>query len=219
MLARPTAANHRLTATTGLALVPLLGLVYATGLAMDAYWHVHYVIGFVLIPVVALKLAATGWRAVRYYAGSTAYRAAGPPQLGLRLIAPLLVVGTALALGTGVALYAEHSRTGTLSTLHTDSAVVTAGLIGVHLLAYVEDAARSALAELRRLVPSGRAARVAALLLALTAGAVIAGLTYADGTWPARRFRPDERASHMVPGSRPPQPGSLAPAAPRRLRT
>lgn len=196
-----TASNHRLTATTGLVLVPLLGLVYLTGLAMDAYWHAHYVIGFVLIPVVALKLAATGWRAIRYYTGSQVYRAAGPPQLGLRLMAPFLVAGTALALGTGVALFAEHSRTGTLSTLHTDSAVVTAGLVGIHFLAYIQDAARSALAELRRLVPRGRAARVATLLLALAAGAVIAGLTYADGTWPARRFHSDQVHPRWCPGT------------------
>src|SRR5258706_14679675 len=105
VLGDPTAANHRLTATTGVVLVPLLGLVFLTGLAMDAYWHAHYVIGFVLIPVVALKMVTTGYRAARYYAGSAAYRAAGPPQIGLRLLAPFRIVGTTVALSTGSALF------------------------------------------------------------------------------------------------------------------
>jgi len=198
MLGERTAANHRLTATTGIALLPLLGVVYATGLAMDAYWHVHYLIGFVLLPVVALKLAATGYRALRYYAGSTAYRAAGPPQIGLRLLAPLLVASTVAALATGIALFAEHSRDGTLATLHTDASVIAAVLLGIHALAYLGDAARSALAELGRLVPRGRSARLGIVALALSVGGLVAGMTYAGGVWPRRDFRPRERAVQPV---------------------
>src|ERR1700730_5616755 len=152
-------ANHRLTATTGLVLVPLLGLVFLTGLAMDAYWHVHYVIGFVLIPVIAVRRATPGYGAARYYTGAAPSRARGPPQIGLRLLAPLLVVAITVALVTGVALFAAHSRTGTLSTLHTDSAVISAGLVGIHFLAYLSDAVRTTLSELRRRAPRGRCLR------------------------------------------------------------
>src|SRR5947208_11750958 len=77
----PTEGNHRLTALTGILLVPLLGLIYGTGLLMHVFWHVHYIVGFVLIPVVVLKLASTGYRMIRYYTGSAVYRAAGPPDL------------------------------------------------------------------------------------------------------------------------------------------
>jgi hypothetical protein len=176
--------NHRLTALTGSLLVPLIGVVYLTGLMMDAWWHVHYVIGFVLIPVVALKLGTTGYRALRYYAGNRAYVAAGPPIVFLRVMAPLLVLAVVVALVTGVLLFADRSRTGTLSTLHTDSAVVAAGLIGIHFLAYIRDALPTSWRDLTaRPRGAGRAGTVA---LALFAGVLLASLTFGAGVWPAR---------------------------------
>ena len=48
-------------------------------------------VGLLLIPPVVLKLASTGYRFVRYYAGARAYREKGPPPLPLRLLAPVLV--------------------------------------------------------------------------------------------------------------------------------
>lgn len=179
-------ANHRLTRVTGTVLLPLLGLVFLTGLAMDAYWHAHYVVGFVLIPVVLLKLASTGWRALRYYTGSPVYRAAGPPLLSLRLLAPLLVAAISVALVSGVVLLFQHSRTGSVATIHTDSAVISGGLLGLHLLAYLGASLRSAAAELQRRAPRGRALRLTLVLLALVAGAGLAVVTYSEGTWPAR---------------------------------
>lgn len=146
---RLTAFNRQITSLTGAVLIPLLGLVFLTGLAMDVYWHVHYVIGIVLIPVVALKVATTGYRAVAYYTGRGAYRAAGPPEVLLRSLAPVVVISTITALVTGVALWARHSRSGALSTLHTDSAVICAGTVGVHVLAYVPRAVTESLSALR----------------------------------------------------------------------
>src|SRR5260370_11766000 len=88
----PTEGNHRLTALTGSLLVPLLALIFFTGLFMDAWWHIHYAIGFVLIPVVVLKLATTGYRALRYYTRSPIYRAAGPPDMVSRVTAPFFAL-------------------------------------------------------------------------------------------------------------------------------
>src|SRR6185437_11185645 len=119
----PTEGNHRLTAITGGLLVPLLTLIFLTGLFMDAWWHIHYAVGFALIPVVLLKLISTGYRALRYYTHHPVYRAAGPPDPLPRLIAPLLALSVIVALATGVALFIQRSRGGVLSTLHTDSAV------------------------------------------------------------------------------------------------
>ena len=51
----------------------------------------HMFIGLMLIPPIALKLASTGYRFVRYYTGAPVYVAKGPPQLALRVLAPLLV--------------------------------------------------------------------------------------------------------------------------------
>lgn len=185
-----TALNRQLTSLTGVLLIPLLALVFLTGLAMDMYWHVHYVIGFVLIPVVALKVAATGYRAISYYLGRKAYRAAGPPELSLRLLAPVIVISTITALVTGVALWAQHSRSGTLSTLHTDSAVICAGTVGIHVLAYLPRALVEAGHAMRATLSRVGAVRVATVMLVLVAGVALAAMTYSTGTWPAREHRP-----------------------------
>ena len=182
----PIEGNHRLTALTGGLLFPLLALIFLTGLFMDAWWHVHYVVGFMLIPVVALKLASAGYRALRYYTRDAPYVAAGPPELLPRLLAPLLALSVLTALVTGVVLFVQHSRSGVLSTLHTDAAVCSAVLLGLHILTYATDA----LATLRREVRA-RPARAAALRLltisaALLLGIALAVVTYNAGVWPAR---------------------------------
>src|ERR1035437_9951145 len=61
------AANARLVAMTGLALLVLLPVPYATALNLDLFWRVHYFSGLLLIPLLAVKLAGTGWRALRYW--------------------------------------------------------------------------------------------------------------------------------------------------------
>ncbi|HEY8287386.1 MAG TPA: hypothetical protein VIJ28_23610 [Chloroflexota bacterium] len=182
----PTEGNHRLTALTGGLLIPLLALIFLTGLFMDAWWHIHYAVGFVLIPVVVLKLASTGYRALRYYTGNPTYRAAGPPDLLPRLLAPLLAISVIIALATGVALYVQHTRGGVLSTLHTDSAVCSAILIGLHLLTYVPDALAAVLREPRVHLSRPASLRVVAAGVALVFGIILATLTYSSGVWPAR---------------------------------
>jgi hypothetical protein len=182
----PTEGNHKLTALAGSLLALLLALVFLTGLLMDAWWHIHYVVGFVLIPVVALKLASTGYRAIRYYTRNPIYRDAGPPEMLPRLTAPILVLSVVIALATGVALYVERSRGGTLSTLHTDAAVVSACLVGLHLLTYAPDALRTTARELRMRLSRLAAIRVAAVISALILGIILAALTYSAGVWPSR---------------------------------
>jgi hypothetical protein len=185
-----TEGNHRLTALTGSVLAPLLALIFLTGLFMDAWWHLHYVVGFVLIPIVVLKMASTGYRMIRYYTGNPTYRAAGPPDLVSRLLAPLMVVSVVTALATGVLLFAEHSRRGVLSTLHTDAAIATAALVGIHLLTYIPDAVTTISRDFQRLPLT----RLATLRLATAASLLIVGIalaivTFNRGTWPARDHR------------------------------
>jgi hypothetical protein len=55
---------------------------------------VHMFVGILLAGPVGLKLGATGYRFARYYSGDPAYRRKGPPKLGLRLLAPVLVLST-----------------------------------------------------------------------------------------------------------------------------
>jgi hypothetical protein len=190
--------NQRLTALTGSLLLPLLALIFLTGLFMDAFWHIHYAIGFVLIPVVALKLASTSYRAVRYYTGHPIYKAAGPPELVPRLLAPLLVLSVVTALATGVGLFAEHSRRGVLSTLHTDAAVASAMLLGVHVLTHVLDLLGAVGRELRARLSREASYRLAAVVGTLVIGIILAAVTYSSGVWPAR---PHERELGTAPSS------------------
>ena len=103
----------------------------------------HMFIGLVLIPPVALKLASTGYRFARYYAGAPAYVAKGAPQLALRALAPVLVAATALIFVTGVWLLALGHRSDQVLMLHKVGFIVWSGVFVVHLLAHAPRAARS----------------------------------------------------------------------------
>src|SRR5205807_267192 len=63
--------NDRLTASVGLVLVVLLAVEAWTTFSLRSYLPLHMFLGFLLLPPVALKLASTGWRAARYYTGSS----------------------------------------------------------------------------------------------------------------------------------------------------
>jgi hypothetical protein len=97
----------------------------------------HMFIGMVLIPPVLLKLATTGYRFVRYYTGSRAYRALGPPLLPLRLLAPVLVATTIAVFVTGVLLLAMGHKSDTLLEIHKVSFIVWGVMFAAHFLAYV----------------------------------------------------------------------------------
>jgi hypothetical protein len=57
--------NERLTSTIGLALLALFAVEAATTLSLSTYLNVHIFLGLLLLPAVSLKLASTGWRAIR----------------------------------------------------------------------------------------------------------------------------------------------------------
>ena len=136
-------ANLRLTSYSGLALLLLLTLVYLTGVFFGPLRQVHFAAGFAIIPLLAVKLGSTGWRAANYYLRREPFRSDGPPLLFLRLLAPLLVISVLVATGTGVVLWVLGVRRGTWATLHTDSVVVLAVVLLLHTLAYLERALRA----------------------------------------------------------------------------
>jgi len=105
-------ANARLTGYIGLVLILLLAAEFVTGLRFRQLLPAHAVIGFVLIPPVLLKLASVGYRFARYYAGDPRYRAAGPPQLAMRLLGPVVVALTVVVFGTGAELWLFGYRFG-----------------------------------------------------------------------------------------------------------
>ena len=131
--------NEHLTASAGAILYVLFAAVVATVLDISNLLSEHYLVGFLLIPPVILKLASTGYRFVRYYAGSKPYRLAGAPPLVLRfIVAPILVASTVGVLATGVELWLFGLRFGSgWMPVHTLSAVVMLLAVAPHLLAHV----------------------------------------------------------------------------------
>jgi hypothetical protein len=151
--------NERVTAAVGLTLLVLACVELLTlllGLPDFLSWHVF--VGFVLLPPIGLKLASTGWRFLRYYTGDPEYRSKGPPQLLMRLLAPLLIAFTVLLFGSGVAIGLVHGHALLLARrIHGPAAFGWTALLGLHVLMYLRRALRGAWAR-RALVAASLAA-------------------------------------------------------------
>jgi hypothetical protein len=185
--------NQRLTTTVGLVLLVLLTVEALTVLALGSFLPEHIFLGLLLLAPIALKLASTGWRFLRYYTGHEPYRHEGPPMILLRLLAPALVASTLTLFGTGVALIAVGHGDGLLKSVHGISFIVWGVLVGVHALAYLTRTLRVGPADWRRRrradpVVAGAPSRRAALVGALLAGVIIALATYpAQQAWLSHR--------------------------------
>lgn len=128
--------NELLTMSVAVVLLVLLAAEFVTLLDLGPLLSVHMVVGLVLIPPVLLKLASTGYRMVRYYTRSPAYREKGPPVLPLRLLAPVLALSAVAMLGTGVWLLALGHKSDTVLFFHKGFVIAFTGLLGIHVLAY-----------------------------------------------------------------------------------
>ncbi len=139
------AANQRLTALNGVQLYVLLLGIAVTILFIQPLLIEHYLIGFLLIPPVLLKMASTGYRFTRYYLGHSSYRRADAPPLLLRfVVAPALVISTVAVFATGLELWAFGLRFGPgWASAHTLSAVVSAIAAGLHLIGHSRQSATS----------------------------------------------------------------------------
>jgi hypothetical protein len=166
-----TDGNERLTTVTGAILVALLLVIGVTILRIRQLISVHLFVGLLLIGPVALKLASTGYRFVRYYTGNPAYRLKGPPEWPLRLIAPIVVITTVTVFVSGVLLMfaGSHDRD-PLLPIHKVSFIVWAVFTGLHLLGHLP----RLLAARRRVSMPGGAGRTIAITGALVAGVVLA---------------------------------------------
>jgi hypothetical protein len=172
-----TAGNEILTSATAVVLTLLLAVEGYTVVNMRGLVSLHMFIGLVLIPPVLLKLASTGYRAVRYYTGSRPYRAKGPPLLPLRLMAPVLAASAIAVLVTGTLLLVAGHNSSTLLTLHKASFIVFGVVFAVHFLAYVPRTVRSLRADwgaARSEAVPGASLRVMLVAAALGGGAALA---------------------------------------------
>ncbi len=178
--------NERLTAVAGLILLVLTIVELGTlllGLQRFLSWHVF--VGFVLLPPIALKLASTGWRFMRYYTRNEDYRRRGAPQILMRLLAPLLVAFTLLLFGSGVVMGLVHGPALTLARrVHGPAAFFWTLLVGVHVLAYLRRALGSAREDV---LPRTRRAAAGSAGRSLVLGAAIAvGVVLGVATLPAQ---------------------------------
>jgi hypothetical protein len=184
------AANARIVAMTGLALLVLLPVPYATALGLDLLWRVHYFSGLLLIPLLAVKLAGTGWRALRYYLGDRGFREDGPPHPMPRITAPILVLSTMVLFLSGVVMLLGADRFGPWSTVHNGAAIIFTGALGLHLLAHLWDTPSEVAADL---APSriATAARVpgSRRRVAVTVVAFVVGITLATALMPVSQWQ------------------------------
>lgn len=175
-----TDGNEQLTSMTGLLLIVLLAVIGVTILRKSQLIWVHLFVGLLLIGPVALKMASTGYRFVRYYTRNTAYRLKGPPLLPLRLIAPVVVLSTLVVFASGLVLLFEGPRDrGPWVTIHKASFILWIGVTALHVLGHLPglpDSLRLARGERARLdgLPRGEAGRWIALAGMLAGGLVLA---------------------------------------------
>jgi hypothetical protein len=176
--------NEQLTAIVATLLLVLLAIEGATLLNLEALLTVHAFVGMLLVPVVALKLASTGWRMIRYYLGAADYGRRGPPHQLLRMIvAPVAVASTIVLFATGVALLVTSRTEGPVVGLHKASFVVWLGAVGIHVLARALELPGA----IRHRFPG------AALRIELVGATLVAGLAVATLTLPAA----DQLQDHM----------------------
>ena len=175
--------NEHLTSLTGALLLVLLALLGITVLSVKSLLPQHFFLGFLVIPPVALKLASTGYRFVKYYTGNPEFRKAGPPHPLTRLLAPVVVLSTIAVFATGLELWFFGLRFGSIWVeAHKVSFMGWLVVTGIHVLAYSSESGRAAAAELSS-SGFGRGVTARSLVIAsLVAGVVLAlaSLTYAS---------------------------------------
>jgi hypothetical protein len=180
--------NERLTAITGAVLLVLLAVEGFTIVAIRPLLPVHFFVGMLLVGPVLLKACSTTYRFARYYSGAPEYRRKGPPNPLLRLIGPFVLLSSLAVLGTGVALAFAGPGNQQFLFLHKASFVIWFILMMIHVLAYVWRVPGLIAADLRgsrgtgaggeaALPATGRAARWAAVTVALVSGLILAAAT------------------------------------------
>lgn len=170
-------SNARLTASNAAVLLLLLAVEGVTILHVRQLVTLHVFVGMLLIPPVLVKIGSTGYRFVRYYLGSPAYRRKGPPPMLLRLLGPVVVILTVLVLASGVALLLAGSAwSRELLFIHKASFVLWFFAMTVHVLGHLVEVARLGprdwLRRTRRDV-RGAASRQWLIAASLVAGALL----------------------------------------------
>ncbi len=176
-----TAGNEELTAMTAIVLLALLAALGVTIVRVQQLLNPHMFLGMLLLGPVALKMASTGYRFVRYYTANPRYVSKGPPELIMRLTAPLVVLSTVAVFATGVVLLVGGpSVRNPIMMLHKGSFIVWVAATAVHVLGHLPDLPASLRASERTRdhewddYGSGRGGRALALAAATVGGLLLA---------------------------------------------
>lgn len=130
----------------GLVLIVLLAVLGVTIVRIGQLMWLHLFLGFLLIGPVALKLASTGYRFVRYYTANARYPAKGAPAPVLRMLAPGVVLLTVIVFATGVLLIVigpGSDLRGKVTLIHKAGFIVWVVLTAVHVLGHLPELLRS----------------------------------------------------------------------------
>ncbi len=185
--------NSRLTGGVGAALFVILAVEGVTVLQIRQLITLHVFLGLLLVPLVLLKTATTGYRFARYYTGDRAYSKKGPPPVVLRVTGPLVVLSSLLLLGTGLLLVALGRNVGhQYLWLHQATFFVWGALILIHVLGHLQETATLTAADWRERPgrgavehrAAGARARLSLLVVTVAVGLVlgIASINWV-GTW------------------------------------
>jgi hypothetical protein len=178
--------NEQITTITGTILLVLLAVLGLTIIQIGQLMWLHLFLGLLLIGPIALKMASTGYRFVRYYTRDDAYRSKGPPETLLRLIGPVVVVSTLVVFVSGVVLlFVGPADRGQLVLIHKASFFVWLAFTALHVLGHLPHMPAT-LRAVRRPRPdlpglqTGAAGRWISIAGALVAGIVLAVVLIPD---------------------------------------
>lgn len=201
LLGGGTEGNEQLTAIVAVVLTLLLLVIGVTILRIRQLIWPHLFVGMLLIGPVVAKLGSTGYRFVRYYARTPEYVRRGPPDLYLRLSAPLLVLMTVAVFVTGVVLlFLGPGDRGNWVEIHKVTFIVWGAMFAIHFLGHLPEMPRMLSASVRRYGAGGTpgdSGRWITLVGALIAGLVLAVVLIPDfHSWTAAGAFPHHFHDH-----------------------
>lgn len=183
-------ANARLTSALGIVLLPLLAVEGYTILDVHAMITLHIFLGTLLLGPVLLKTGSTLYRFARYYLGENSYVRKGPPNVILRVLGPLVIISSLALLGTGVGLIYAGRGGGLLLTAHKASFIIWFGVMVIHVLGHITEAAFTTWREITH-ASRLRLLRIGAIVVSLALGVGIAAAVLPSaGSWTHHDNRP-----------------------------
>lgn len=167
-----------MTASTAAVLLVLFLVQMVVTANLQKFIMLHIFIGTLLAGPLLVKLSSVGYQFFGYYTQAPAFVAKGPPNVWLRLLAPLLLLDTLVLFGSGLVLALGGPPPNRLVFLaHAGTAGLWVPLIAVHVYAHIRQVPRALRREWGRRsnrTLSGRVVRLWLNVIALVAGAVAA---------------------------------------------